>query len=213
MSCLHLRALVLPLLCAAASACSGGSNKNDTPPAADAGPQADASTAQPDGNTAPIACTPVTDFTDLGVINGDVLVNAENGYLSIDGVVEAGPPVDLFVIDLFAGYGVFTDGLKTGTFTITGDETDYNTCGVCVSVLGDFDPMTGSPMMYVAQSGTVTITSIEGNFTGSFVPDAGSASFVGATFNETSEMFEDRNDCTIMGGGATWDKAIPAATP
>lgn len=205
----------LPLLCASALACSGGGGGGGAPEVADAGNQTGGGDggAQIDAGTVPLTCTPVNNFTDLGAIDGDVFANAQEEYLSIDAVLDVGPPGDLLVIELFGGYGVMTDGLKTGTFTISGDETNYNTCGVCVTVLADLDPDVGPSMVYSATSGTVTITSIEGNFAGSFVPDGASTTMVGATFNTTSNEFETRSDCSITGAGMTWDKAIPAATP
>lgn len=203
----------LPLLCAALAACGGGSGSNDAP-AVDAGPAADANTnGQADAGTNTVACTVVPDFKDLGAIDGSVIADAENEYLSIDAVVNVGPPQDLYVIELFGGYGAMTDGLATGTFTLSGDETNYNTCGVCVSVLAEFDPMTGPTMTYIAQSGTVTITSVEGTFAGTFVPDGAGVPMTGAVLNEDSGMFDTRSDCTITGGGASWDKAIPAPAP
>lgn len=201
------RSILLPILGAVAAACSGGGSSD---PKADAG-TFDADTTQPDGMPAAVECATVANFTDLAMINGDVVVDAENEYLSIDSTLDVGPPPDLFVVELFGGFGVMTDGLKTGTFEITGDETDFNLCGVCVSVIADFEAGVGSPMTYVAQSGTVTITSIEGNFTGSFAPAGGTTTMIGATINEDTGDFDPRSDCTITGGGATWDKAIPGA--
>jgi hypothetical protein len=209
---LCFRASLLTAICALAAACSGGGDGDggaDAGATADGGATADAG-PQPDGSS-PAACVAVSDFGDQGTIDGEVIVNVENAYLSIDSNLEAGPPQDLLVIELFGGYGVLADGLANGTYEITGDETNYNDCGVCVTVYGDFDPMTGSEMVYVAQSGTVTITSVEGNFAGTFVPAAGGSPMVGYAPNASSMMYDQRSDCTITGGGATWDKAIPAA--
>jgi len=68
---------------------------------------------------------------------------------------------DVVYVELWDNYGVFVGGpVKTGTFTITGDETDYDTCGACVLMLANV-ASTGTPAkLMAATSGTVTVTSI-----------------------------------------------------
>jgi hypothetical protein len=67
---------------------------------------------------------------------------------------------DVLQVELWDGYGVFAGGAaRTGTFSITGDETDYDTCGVCVLTLANVTNNTPTKMLF-ATSGTVTVTTI-----------------------------------------------------
>jgi hypothetical protein len=67
---------------------------------------------------------------------------------------------DVLQVELWDGYGVFAGGAaQTGTFTISGDETDYDTCGVCVLMLANVANNTPAKLL-AATSGTVTVTSI-----------------------------------------------------
>lgn len=196
-----------------ACAGGGGTGGGDTGGAdagsatADAGDRADAAGMQVDASSE-VSCAAVDDFGDQGTIDGEII--AGDGYLSIDHALAEGPPIDLLVVELFAGFAPFEDGITTGTFEITGDQTDYNLCGACVSVFSNLAEDNMNPMIYTAQSGTVTVTSIAGNFTGTFVPAGGSTEMVGYVPNAMDE-YDPVASCTITGGGAAWDKAIPAA--
>jgi hypothetical protein len=67
---------------------------------------------------------------------------------------------DLVEIDLYDGYGAFNGtAAHTGTFTISGAETDFDTCGVCVLLLANISNNTPAKWM-LATSGTVTVTSV-----------------------------------------------------
>ena len=199
------------LLLLSVAACSGGDKKsNDGPDAAPSADAAPAFDAAPQG----LACATVSNYGDQGVLTGDVLsdTTAGMGYLSIGNVLDQGPPVDIFAVELFEGYPPFEAGITTGTFPITGAQTNYADCGTCVMLFAD-STQDGAAMIYIAQSGTVNVTSVEGNFTGSFVPDGETTMMVGQEPNSGTMTFDPRTDCTVTGGGATWDKAIPPATP
>ena len=78
---------------------------------------------------------------------------------------------DLLAIDLYAGYGTFM-GSNIGpraSIDLSGVEADYATCGACVLILTDLHMM-GSGValtdVYMASSGTMTLTSTSTNFTG-----------------------------------------------
>jgi hypothetical protein len=188
------------------TACSGGGDGNDSPDAAlpliDSGvPAADA--------TQQSACGEASDVPNQGVIDGVVAGSVEEDYLSIANVIVPGPPEDTFLIELYGGFGVFENGIVPGVYPITGDETDYNTCGACVSLFADFVPNQGPSMIYVAQSGTLTVTSVEGNFVGSYAPDGATAELQGQELDDAQMAYQRRPDCTLSAGGASWDKLIP----
>lgn len=66
---------------------------------------------------------------------------------------------DVLDVEIYAGFGVFTNGIKTGTFNLTGAELDYATCGLCVLVLTDTSGGSATDT-YMATGGTVTIDTI-----------------------------------------------------
>jgi hypothetical protein len=152
-------------------------------------------------------CAAVSDFGNLGTIDGQVFGDGAE-YLSIDSTLDVGPPADLFIVELYNGFAPFANGLAAGTYEITGDQTDYNLCGACVGVFANLPDQQAPEMVYIAQSGTLVITSVEGNFAGSFTPSGATASFVGFS-GDVNAGFTREDSCTVAGGGASWDKAIP----
>ncbi len=87
--------------------------------------------------------------------------------LSLVGALNADSAPDVLDIELFKGYGAYTTGeIVPGTFTITGAEANWDTCGVCVLVVSDAT-QSGDGGVYMASAGTVTITSVSPNLTGS----------------------------------------------
>ncbi len=197
--------LLSSFVLAFAAACTGGSGRGGN--RADGGVAADAS----GGGGGDSQCAAVSGFGDLGAIDG-VVFGTGAEYLSIDSTLDATPPVDLFIVELFAGVAPFEEGIAPGTYEITGAQTDYNSCGACVGVFANLPENEAPEMVYTAQSGTLVITSVSGNFAGSFTPAGQSASFVGFSGNADSGFVRE-DACTVSGGGATWDKAIPGPDP
>ena len=79
--------------------------------------------------------------------NGRFVLNSNNDYVDIE---------------LYPGEGVFAGGsVRTGTFSLIGAELQYSTCGACVRL---FDGR--SAKQFLATGGTLTLTSVSGNLTG-----------------------------------------------
>ena len=94
--------------------------------------------------------------TDGGLIGGSQDVYQYTGTLNAD--------PDNLDIEMYAGFGVFSNGIHTGKFQLTGAELDYATCGLCVLVLTD--SAGGSPTdAYMATGGSVTITALQPTLT------------------------------------------------
>jgi len=78
-------------------------------------------------------------------------------------------------IELYAGYGGFGSGdIKNGTYTISGADAAFSTCGICGLLLADVTVTgSGSSAMlnvgtfYSADSGSITLTSVTGTLSGS----------------------------------------------
>ncbi len=69
----------------------------------------------------------------------------------------AGTPGRIVQLELWDGLGAFAGGaVRTGTFPITGAETDYATCGVCVRAIGDKGA--ADAKKYFATGGSVQVT-------------------------------------------------------
>lgn len=83
--------------------------------------------------------------------------------------LNAEEPADYLEFGLYAGYGAMSEGIHTGIFDIVGDELNYGTCGLCITLLGDGQPMGGAVLTdnhYMVTTGRVVLESIEGRFAG-----------------------------------------------
>lgn len=87
------------------------------------------------------------------------------------GPINADAMPDLLAIDLYAGYGAFEGmNISPKTITLTGVEADYASCGACVLLLTDLHQAGSGAAItdtYMANGGTLTLTSTATNFTGS----------------------------------------------
>lgn len=74
---------------------------------------------------------------------------------------------DTIAVELYEGSGAFASTpIAPGTYPLTGDELNYATCGTCIFLRADLDADTGTSQTYMATGGTVTITSVSPNLTG-----------------------------------------------
>lgn len=153
------------LLCSSlllAAAC-GGDDGDTVNPSIDASNNIDAPTAidAPQAN-----CTISTaNFGDKGALQGNAIFrpgqmanSANDDELDFFAALEAAPPTDFLQIQLYAGYGVFGTGAVTpGTYQLTGDETNFATCGACVIITTDVTQNSAGDN-YMATGGTLTVT-------------------------------------------------------
>jgi hypothetical protein len=173
----------------AAAACGGGGGEPDSRPASDARQQADAPPPVPDAPPpVPDAPPPIPDApppppdatvclatADYGAATGtgdNATHDQAADFYNMATALNADAEPDLFALQLYAGFGPFIGGgVTTGTFAIAGDDTNYATCGVCGLIIADLPAsgmieLTDPQRIYLAQSGTVTITSLSPNLTG-----------------------------------------------
>lgn len=115
----------------------------------------DAPGATPDTGGNPAQCLIKGDYGAVGTVTG----TASMGSGTLSATLEAGPPRDVFFVKLTAGKGVFTGGVMPGTYTISGADAGYTTCGLCVHIIADLVAGQGPSKFYFADSGTVTLTS------------------------------------------------------
>jgi hypothetical protein len=104
-------------------------------------------------------CKVVGDYAALGAVTGTASTNA-SGDPTIAITIAAGPPRDVLQLRLTPNVGAFAGGgIKTGTFSISGVDAGFTTCGLCVAIVADIVAGVGPTKFYHATSGTVTLTS------------------------------------------------------
>lgn len=130
----------------------------------------DGDPAGPDAGAAEDDCLIAPALGALGAASGSAVVTTQ----TVDGTAKrytyqvafaAGPPVDMLWIDLYEGYGGFTAGVVPGSYPIAGSDADPIACGACIYVAADV-AAEGAARLYLARSGTLTLTSIEGTMAG-----------------------------------------------
>lgn len=128
----------------ALAACSDSSSTN-----------VDAASSPPDAyDTA--RCLITGDYGALGAKTGTA---GTMGGTTATITLEAGPPRDTFFLKMTSGKGVFTSGIASGTYSISGVDAQYLDCGLCVHIIADINPGSGPSKFYFAESGSVTLTS------------------------------------------------------
>ena len=169
MRCLSLIALLL-------AACSDSSS---TPPPVDAPVAIDADPAA--------TCLVPASFGEVGATTGTAGTVQGNTTMTV--TLDPGPPRDTFFVKLVPGNGPFAGGpVTTGTFPITGVDTDYNDCGACTHVIADIVAGSGPSKFYFADAGTLTISSLS--------PLAGSAQNLRLVETDISTGTPVANGCT-----------------
>jgi hypothetical protein len=159
----------------------------------------DAAVIQPDASpdATPIAadnaCLVASDFGDLGDVRGTAYSELQDSASTLRvNWIEAPTPSssmdapDVLAVELWDDFGVFTGTVaKAGTFQITGEEADYDTCGVCVLLLANNVNNTPAKML-LATSGTVTVTSVATATGQTTQVSVTNASFVEIEYDETN---------------------------
>jgi 5'-nucleotidase len=200
------------LAAAALFACAcGGNNENHNQQ--DAGVQDDAAhqwdvnrpqqDATPQQDTGPVTCLVSADYGTLGDLGGYVSDGADitDSAAYVAALNNATKP-DLIWFELYDGYGVFANGIKPGTYQLTGDELGYDTCGLCVTYTADYDLDNGSWLQdYMATGGTVVIEEVTPRFKGSF----SNLTFARADIDGSTGATTLFDDCTSAIGGGTFD--------
>ncbi len=148
---------------------AGGPGPGPGPPDADV---EDPDPTQPDAAPpVPQECVvPTTGFGAVGnvAVTAELVMNraAAGAAIFAHGNLNADAAPDALNIDLYPGYGVFSAGAITaGTFPLTGAELSIVECGACVYVTGDVGEA-GPKGMWMATGGTLTLTSVAGQLTG-----------------------------------------------
>ena len=110
------------------------------------------------------ACLTAANHGSLGSKTAPNAVRDSSTLLTWELPLEAATPGDTLDLQLFSDLGVFeaSGGFVTGTFQLAGDELNYSTCGLCVLIYENVDANGLYRGVYMATSGTVTLTSVAG---------------------------------------------------
>lgn len=147
-------------------------------------------------DAAPAACLvvdPVT-YTPMDGVAAQEDSDPPESFVFLDDFLNNDPLPDGFEIGLLAGFGAFstTDISAPMTIDLSGDETDYNTCGACVQIFADTDADGNPTQYYIAQSGTLKITSVSGRFTGELID----VKLAAVVYDDDGNQSLDPSGCT-----------------
>ncbi len=128
-------------------------------------------------DAAPVVCSiSSATFTDRGALTpssciqdpGQMANNPSDDVIVLRAPLQTGNPFDELEIQLWAGYGALAGGFANGTYPIAGDELQFATCGVCVFINSQRSDAMTYVDDYFATGGSVTLSSVAGNLTGTF---------------------------------------------
>jgi hypothetical protein len=85
-------------------------------------------------------------------------------YFLFAGVSDEPDPVQQFAMRIYKGRGPLGAGVFPGSFSISGADTDYQTCDVCIFLFAEKDELPYA--MFMADSGLVTIEEVGDELTG-----------------------------------------------
>jgi hypothetical protein len=114
--------------------------------------------------------TRYTQTTISGAV-GQTIVGQSSYEEDVRGTLVAGTTPDILDIDLVSTFADFPGDITTGTFHLTAADGQYLTCGICILIhaKSTIDNGTGqikAQATYLANSGTLTLTSVADKTTG-----------------------------------------------
>lgn len=188
------RFLALALISFTAACSSGGGDGPATP---DAGGGDDPDAAGGGECFADVSYT--APLANMAATSSGGTAAAPNGVTG-QATLTAAEPFDILQLELIKGYGVYTADITVGQHTLSGDELNYATCGLCPRLFTDCTQTACNDQQFYATGGTINVTQITPNlqFT------ATNLTFVEVTIDETT--FEST---PVPGGCST---SIPSAT-
>lgn len=156
------------------AACGGGDGAPDAGSDVDAAPPVDGGSAD---DAAPWTCPAMASYAGVTPTDaeafwfGDLADPIAVVASAAIGEGAAGTPTDELQLEFYRGAGAFAGyPIAPGTYQISGDETQYATCGVCVLLVANVSPAVAGRAPddpdadYLATAGTVEIVSVDPTF-------------------------------------------------
>jgi hypothetical protein len=107
------------------------------------------------------ACQSQADYGRIPQSPGSVAFGAVSG-MALEQKLTDGLRYDLLAVGLYPNTPTFPDQIAAGTYTIGPDDAQYETCGLCLRIVTQLNPDDGTwGEMYLAKSGSVTLTEVE----------------------------------------------------
>jgi len=130
------------------------------------------------------------------------------------GLLNGDPSPDFLDLELWGMAGGFGSGdVTTGTFTLTGADIDYGSCGICLAIGTDamgFGSNAQFTDIYMAQSGSVTITSVGTNGSGTLSGSISNVQFAHVSFAGNHQTLV--GDCTSTIASASFSAPLGGKT-
>jgi hypothetical protein len=122
------------------------------------------------GSSTCVSPTGYTQTTISGAV-GQTIGGLSSYEEDVQGALVAGTTPDILDIELISNFADFPGDVTTGTFHLTADDGQYLTCGICILIYAKstIDNSTGqikAQATYLANSGTLTLTSVADKTTG-----------------------------------------------
>lgn len=163
------------------------------------------------GQDAPVECKATAAYGTATLADQyagrDLDTNPEAAY--VNGSMNT--DFDDLTVELYKGYGVFTDTeIVPTTVQLTGEEAAYETCGACVLIYANWDRDLGeAEMVYLAIGGTLTITQVSPNLQGTLL----NASFVHVDIDTDGVSTPSPDQCASTIEQASFDAVVMTDPP
>lgn len=108
------------------------------------------------GNTTG-ACLLVSTYGPFILTGEGSVVDGPDFWFQTD-LPSAGTTRNIFDLQLWSGYGVFTGGVQPGSYSLSGEESNPEDCGLCVTLYGGVSGQTAESW-YMPRSGTADVQS------------------------------------------------------
>jgi len=166
---------------------------------------------EPDLDRIPAECVIADDYASAPEQDDAYVGETDDGdrYMFVETTVEANGNTHLVAVDLWDGYGVFEEGWGPGEYQISGDETEYDSCGACVYVLEDYDSEDNTyGRLLMADGGWVNVEALDANAeTGHLTGYLEDVTFREVTENEDG-YYEVEEGCTTGLDSFEFDAAV-----
>jgi hypothetical protein len=154
---------------------------------------------------APVVCNATASYGTVNLGTMQVETNYAAGVLGsnapheqdMDGALNADTDlIHLWVYDGFGSFGTGSaDKIKTGTYPLTGNETSFATCGICLFIDTDFVSGGMPKDTYFATGGSLNLTSVGSNGSGTFAGTLSNVTLAHVTINQTDGTTTAVGDC------------------
>ncbi|MBP6840279.1 MAG: hypothetical protein KA190_23475, partial [Kofleriaceae bacterium] len=157
-------------------------------------------------------------FGDIGALTAGVIqvdpADATRYSIQVAKQLEPAEPTDFLLVELYSKFGVFQNGVVTGTFNLTGEEANYVDCGACVRLLTDATQSDYGDD-YMANGGTLNITAAADAVGETLTFTLSNVTFRHVDFtvmnNQVTAQADNASGCTTTISNATFTGALAAA--